>query len=245
MLTSTQNTKVKDWKKLHQRKYRKQSQSFLVEGFHLVEEAVTSDWVVREIIINEHTELPDWAASLQVSRVSTSVFYAIAETKSPQGIAAVVEMKHVPWRSYDRVIMLDGVQDPGNAGTIIRTADAAGFDAVVLGTGSVDLYNDKVVRSTQGSLFHLDMFEGTLSDYIQSAKEMSSEIWGAALEGAAPYKTCPVPDKLTLVLGNEGSGLQPDVADMTDQLVTIPILGKAESLNVSTASAILMYYIQY
>lgn len=243
MLTSLQNTKVKEWKKLHKRKYRNQTGQFLVEGFHLVEEALKSDWEVLEIIIREGTDFAN-PGDLPVTEVNDAVFAAIAETETPQGIAAIVIQKERTFQPGSLTLMLDGVQDPGNVGTLIRTADAAGFDQVILGKGSVDVYNDKVIRATQGSLFHVPVFTGELSDFVQPLKERGVEIWASALQEAEPFQSVKTPEAAALIVGNEGKGIDPDLLQQADQKVYIPIYGQAESLNVSIAGAVLMYHLK-
>lgn len=243
MLTSLQNAKVKNWKKLHKRKYRNQTSTFLVEGFHLVEEVMKSGWTVKELIVREETEvtLPD---DIPYTIVSRDVFAAVAETETPQGIAAVVAKEDYTFTPGSLTLMLDAVQDPGNIGTLIRTADAAGFDQVIVGTGSVDIFNDKVIRASQGSLFHLPVLTGDLTDYVGGLKDQGVEIWASTLENAASYKELPIPEKAALVVGNEGSGISEELVEAADQQVYIPIYGQAESLNAAIAGAVLMYHLK-
>src|SRR5690625_1891927 len=155
MITSVQNNKVKTWRKLHKRKERMNTKTFLVEGYHLIEEAWKSDWDIHEIIIEQGSEVPEWCGNFPIIEVSDAVFSHIAQTKTPQGIAAVIEMKQSTVITGNYVLLIDAIQDPGNLGTIIRTADAAGFDAVCMGEGTGARYNDKVIRATQGSLCHI------------------------------------------------------------------------------------------
>lgn len=244
MIVSLKNDKVKNWKKLHRRKDRESTKTFLIEGFHLVEEAKKSNWSIVEIIIREGIDLPDWCQQMNYTIVSNQVFEQITQTKSPQGIAAVVKMKEESNRIGNKILLIDSVQDPGNLGTIIRTADAAGFGGIILGDGTVDLYNDKVIRSTQGSIFHLPIIQKKLEDAIEPLKEDGFSIWATALEGATIYHQVDVQEKIALVLGNEGAGVSTSILRLADQIVKIPIYGKAESLNVSIAAGILMYYVK-
>ena len=167
MITSTQNSQVKDWRKLHTKKYRVKTNSFLIEGYHLIEEALKSGWVIEMIIVQDGIELPDWLAQQRYQLVDQHVFSAISQTEAPQGIAAVVKIKDASAPSGDYLLLLDQVQDPGNLGTMIRTADAAGFSQVVLGKGTVDVYNDKVIRASQGSIFHIPIIEADLLVFIE------------------------------------------------------------------------------
>lgn len=166
MIISPQNNQVKAWKKLKQRKYRKQKNSFIVEGFHLVEEACHSGWDIEVILAQENTALPMWVEERPVIILAENVFKEIAETKAPQGIAAIVKMKDKEMITDGPMLLMDAVQDPGNVGTMIRTADALGFTQVILGKGSADIYNEKVVRASQGSIFHLSIVEADLESCI-------------------------------------------------------------------------------
>jgi TrmH family RNA methyltransferase len=241
LITSRTNEKVKQWRKLHTRKGRKQQQAFLIEGFHLIEEAWNSKQKIEQLIVEEFVVLPDWSEKVPVEIVSEEVFASLSQTKSPQGIAAILSIRENKEVTGDYFILIDGIQDPGNLGTIIRTADAAGMDAVILGKGTVDLYNDKVVRATQGSLFHIPIYEADLHDEVKRLKQQGVEIWATALDGASLYHEVERPNKVGLLLGNEGAGIQQRHIELADEKVKIPIYGKAESLNVSVAAGILMY----
>lgn len=243
MITSLQNDYIKQLRKLQKRKERENKQVFLVEGFHLVEEACLSDWHVSEIIIREDISLPAYCDNFSVVEVDEKVFKHISQTETPQGIAALVEMKHSDAIKGDNVLLIDAVQDPGNLGTIIRTADAAGFNSIVIGKGTVDVFNDKVIRATQGSLFHLSIINQDLHETIIGLKEKDYAIWATALKNAVVYDALERQKKTALIVGNEGGGVQSTLLDLADTLVTIPIHGQAESLNVSVASGILMYYL--
>ena len=244
VITSTQNNQVKAWKKLQTRKERVKTESFLVEGFHLIEEARASNWKIKEIIIREDVEAPSWCKEQLIIVVSDIVFQHIAQTNTPQGIIAVIEMKQHHDLTGNHVIMIDRIQDPGNLGTIIRTADAAGFSAVILGKGTVDLYNDKVIRATQGSLFHIPIIQSDLLVEMQNLKQAGYSIWATALQDAKVYTDIPLQEKTALILGNEGAGVDEDILQKADFIVKIPIYGQAESLNVSIAAGILMYHLK-
>ncbi|MGY0693128.1 TrmH family RNA methyltransferase [Virgibacillus sp. FSP13] len=244
MITSVQNDKVKLWNKLKKKKDRIQLKTFLIEGFHLVEEVHSSDWEIKEIILQEGIDVPEFAEGYPIVIVSSLVFNHISNTKTPQGIAAVVKMKNYNQEMFEQVLILDAIQDPGNLGTMIRTADAAGFDAVILGDNTVDMYNDKVVRSTQGSLFHIPIFQANLLTKISQLKKDGFTVWASALTNSSSYLEIKPSKKTALIIGNEGSGIHEDVLGLADICVKIPIYGKAESLNASVAAGILMYYIK-
>lgn len=243
MITSLQNGKVKQWMKLHRPKGRKQSGTFLIEGFHLVEEAYKSNWEIVEIIVEEGLDYPEWCHHFFIVTVSRKVLQHATQTVTPQGIAAVVKMRQPNEITGNTVLLIDSMQDPGNLGTVIRTADAAGFDVVVLGNGTVDLYNDKVIRATQGSLFHLPILQADLLKKIPELKAQGFTVWASALKNAIPFKEMEVREKIALIAGNEGTGISDEIIRLADQSVKIPIFGQAESLNVSVAAGILMYHI--
>ncbi len=243
VITSVQNGRVKNWQKLKKRKERVKTNLFIVEGYHMIEEAWKSDWHVKEVILADGAEIPDWLENQETIIVSDHILKTITDTKTPQGIAAVVEAKQPEDKDFEKLLLVDNVQDPGNLGTMIRTADAAGFDAIYVGSGSADIFNDKVLRSTQGSIFHLPIFQTDLLPVIDRLQDAEFAVWGAALANARPYTALPVPEKAALVVGNEGAGISPSILEKMDTLVYIPIFGKAESLNVSVAAGILLYHL--
>ncbi|TQS76218.1 RNA methyltransferase [Ornithinibacillus gellani] len=243
MITSIQNEHVKAWRKLHKRKYRQQTNTFLIEGFHLLEEAWKSDWEIIEVMVREDIILPALYQSIPAHMVTEQVFQHISQTQQPQGIAALVKMKQEKVDKWSRVLLLDAIQDPGNVGTMIRTADAADFDAVILGEGTVDLYNDKVIRSTQGSIFHIPVLHQPLQDAVKHLKEDGFSVWAAVLEESKDYRQVQHAGKTAILIGNEGAGIQQLLQQEASERVHIPIPGHAESLNASIAAAILMYHV--
>lgn len=241
MITSAQNGKVKRWKKLHRKRDREKEGLFMVEGHHLVEEAVKSDWNIKEIIVREDVNLPNEWQSYKWFSVNQEVFDAITETEQPQGVAAIVEMKEQSFQKHERVLVLDAIQDPGNLGTIIRTADAAGFDSIVVGKGTVDPFNDKVLRATQGSIFHIPVLPMDLNEYMPQLQDEGYSLYVTSLRNAKGYDEVTPKKPFALVVGNEGAGVQDSIVEMATEKVTIPIYGQAESLNVAIAAGILMY----
>lgn len=245
MITSVQNNRVKQWKKLHTRKERMNTNTFLIEGDHLLEEALRSGWKIKEVILEEgENDLQLETNNLQTTIVSKTVFRHLSQTQSPQGIMAVVYMKESLNIKGEQILIVDRVQDPGNLGTMIRTADAAGFSGIILGEGTVDLYNDKVIRATQGSIFHLPIIQANLVDEINQLKQNGFTILATALEDAVRYDQICIQERTAIVVGNEGAGIQEKILNQADHIVSIPIYGQAESLNVSIAAAILMYHVK-
>lgn len=247
-IESPQNSLVKYWKKLATtRKERDRSGEFLIEGFHLVEEAIKNKSEILNIIVREDVDIPsNWNLdNIYVIEVTAQVANEFAETEHSQGIFAQVKQPTVlkeDQNKWTKLLLVDAVQDPGNIGTMIRTADAAGIDAVILGKGSADPFNPKTVRSTQGSIFHIPVVRGELSEWIDSLKENDIPVYGTALENAVLYNQVKREGKFALVMGNEGSGIDSDILAKTDANVIIPIMGKAESLNVAVATGIVLYY---
>ncbi|MDX1770549.1 MAG: RNA methyltransferase [Planococcaceae bacterium] len=246
-IESLQNTQVKHWKKLVTvRKERDKSGEFLVEGFHLVEESLKNKPNVLAIIIREGMEIPSkWNVDdIEIIEVTMEIAKEMAETEHSQGIYAHCLQQTTSrdqQKSWKQVLMIDAVQDPGNVGTMIRTADAAGIDAVILGKGSADAFNPKTVRSGQGSHFHIPIVKSDLSEWIQSCKEQGIPVYGTSLEESIAYHEVQPQAKFALIMGNEGSGLAPEHLVQTDMNLKIPLYGQAESLNVAVAAGILLY----
>lgn len=246
-IQSLQNPQVKQWKKLLTKKERDKTFTFLVEGFHLVEEALKADAVIQ-IIINEETEVPQRLdyGSTPIVAVTPEIFRELCDTETPQGILAVcaVPKKSDAVEVGKTFLLIDAVQDPGNLGTMIRTADAAGIDAVIVGNGSVDIYNSKVVRSAQGSHFHLPVIRGDLKEWMELLSNRNIQIYGTALENGHIYTDTKASNSFGLLVGNEGGGVNPELLSLTSKNLYIPIFGKSESLNVAVATGILLYYLK-
>lgn len=246
-IQSIQNPQVKQWKKLLTKKERDRSETFLVEGFHLVEEALKSDQVV-EIIVSEKTGEPPRldTGSVPITLVTEEISNSLSETEAPQGIYAVCRQaaSEAGLQKAKTFLFIDAVQDPGNLGTMIRTADAAGIDTVIVGHGSVDIFNSKVLRSAQGSHFHLPIIRGDLLEWTSKLAEKNIPVYGTALEGASLYTEIAPGDSFALIVGNEGNGVSIELLTKTSANLYIPIYGKSESLNVAVATGILLYYLK-
>jgi RNA methyltransferase, TrmH family len=245
-IQSDKNPQVKQWKKLLTRKERDKTGMFLVEGFHLVEEALSKKEDVEEIILSEKTELPSSLdyGSIPVTVVTDEISRQLADTETTQGIFAICRQPKNPQTNGKTYLLIDSVQDPGNLGTMIRTADAAGIDAVIVGKGSVDMYNPKVLRSAQGSHFHLPVISGDLSEWISELQSENIPVFGTALENGVVFTEAENNDAFALLVGNEGSGVNKELLDKTTQNLYIPIYGQSESLNVAVAAGILLYYLK-
>lgn len=246
-IESTQNSLVKHWKKLvNTRKERDKTGEFLVEGEHLAEEALKKEGAVLSLIFREGITLPDYweTGEVQLIEITSQVEREITDTEHPQGIYAQCRIPDITADERDNwktLLLIDAVQDPGNIGTMIRTADAAGIDAVILGKGSADPYAPKTVRSAQGSHFHLPVIRGDLREMVPELKSRGIPVYGTALEGAVAYDEPDKNDQFALIVGNEGNGVDPELLAETDKKLMIPLRGLAESLNVAVATGILLY----
>ncbi|QTD41489.1 RNA methyltransferase [Sporosarcina sp. Te-1] len=246
-IESRQNALVKHWLKLiTNKKDRDKSGEFLVEGFHLVEEALKTPGTVLHLIVRDDVELPPQfqEAAVQQIEIPTAIAKELSETEHSQGIFAHCRQPQYEedlFNDWKKLLFIDAVQDPGNVGTMIRTADAAGIDAVIIGHGSADLYNPKTIRSAQGSNFHLPVVKGSLEDWVKRAKTNAIPVLGTGLHEAKDFQAIQTSTSFALLVGNEGSGVSQELLKEADEVVKIPILGQAESLNVAVATGILLY----
>ncbi|RSK28098.1 RNA methyltransferase [Bacillus sp. HMF5848] len=244
-IESLQNPLIKQCKKLHTKKEREKTDTLLIEGPHLIEEAIANNINLLAVIVTDEGLVPS-NLHAPLYKVPVEIMNHISQTETPQGIAAICDLpeQELQWNKLQKVLLIDAVQDPGNVGTMIRTADAAGVDAVIIGKGTVDVYNDKVVRATQGAIFHVPIFKEDLLEATSHLKENNIPVFGTALENAAVYTEIQPPGSFGLIVGNEGSGVSPDVLQQTSKNLFIPIYGKSESLNVGIATGILLYYLR-
>jgi len=230
-ITSLNNNIIKDAAKLHQKKYRDMHNLFLIEGEHLYEEAIKFG-IIKHVFTVDRSLTGE-----NVFHVTNQIIDKISKTKTPQKVVCVchkVDNKEI----LDRVLILREIQDPGNLGTLLRSALAFGFKTIIL-DNSVDLYNDKVIRSTQGTLFNLNIIEMSISDFMQ--KNPNHLVFGTSLNGT-PLNKIDFPEKLAIILGNEGSGLSSDILEKTHQNISIKT-SDVNSLNVGVAGSIIMHQI--
>ena len=242
IITSKANSVVKNAKKLHQKKYRKSA--YLIEGWHLFEEAVQAGVTIEKIFALESYR-DQLAAFSQTIWVSEEILLDLADSQTPQGIVAIVQKEEVdlPDLHQGKFLFLEDVQDPGNVGTMIRTADAAGFTGVIVSDKSADIYSLKTLRSMQGSHFHLPIYRMPLATFVEEAKKSNLPILATTLSRESKdYRELSSLENFVLVMGNEGQGISSVMAESADQLVHIGMKGRAESLNVAVAAGILMFY---
>ena len=242
IITSKANSVVKNAKKLHQKKYRKSA--YLIEGWHLFEEAVQAGVTIEKIFALESYR-DQLAAFPQIVWVSEEILLDLADTQTPQGIVAVIQKEKIglPDFRQGKYLFLEDVQDPGNVGTMIRTADAAGFTGVIVSDKSADIYSLKTLRSMQGSHFHLPIYRMPVATFVEEAKKRNLPILATTLSRESKdYRELSPLEDFVLVMGNEGQGISPAMVESAEQLVHISMKGRAESLNVAVAAGILMFY---
>lgn len=251
-LTGLQNPMVKAAAELKQKKYRQQQGLFLAEGLRTVEEAVRYG-AVQSIFYTAieddrtRTVLEEAAAKqIKLVCVSDKVLKKIADTKTPQGIIAVCEMRSKRLDDFlasgKMLLVLDRVTDPGNIGTMLRTADAAGVGGLLLLQGCADIYAPKTVRASMGSLFHLPVLSGLSEELlVQAARKAGYELLVTCLDGADNLYKADLQGRLAFVMGNEANGVSPALLAAADKRVFIPMQGRAESLNVAMAAGIVMF----
>ncbi|MGT2768507.1 TrmH family RNA methyltransferase [Streptococcus ictaluri] len=241
IITSKANTLIKQTKKLLQKKHRKDS--YLIEGWHLFEEAQKSHQIFKHIFVVEH--MADRVSKYQsVVLVTDEVLKELTDSPSPQGIVAEIALpdQKLPKHFQGSYLILEDVQDPGNVGTMIRTADAAGFKGVFLSDKSADIYNQKTLRSMQGSHFHLPIWRTNLQDLCPLMQAEDIRLLVTTLsKDSVDYRELSRQPNFALVMGNEGSGISEEMATMADKLVHINMPGQAESLNVAVAAGILIF----
>ena len=252
MISSKNNAKIKYVKKLlSSAKERRLKSLFVVEGARIVKEA-PAEWV-QQLFISESFAPSGMFALDQyedVEIVSDEVFRILSDTVTPQGVLAVVRQPKYAldlsqYKEKCCLILLDGVQDPGNLGTIVRTAEAAGADMVIMNRGCADLYNPKVIRSTMGSIFRVPCLTDDLVPVIEILKAEGIAVYGAALEEAVSFREISFSDRMALVIGNEGNGISEGILNSVNERVYIPMQGQVESLNAAVSAAVLLYHMNH
>ncbi len=228
LITSVDNPRIKELCKLKTSKGRKKEGKFLVEGAHLVNEARKCGCLLEAYSLTEKEGY---------ITITDNVMRKLSQTDTvvPEiGLCRIVKKEELA----DRILILDGVQDPGNMGALMRSAKAFGFDTIVLGEGSCDIYNDKAIRSSQGAIFKLSFIQADLLEYIPALKGYT--IYGTNVVNGIILAEAIASDKLALILGNEGNGVRKEVQALADKNLYIP-MHNTESLNVSVAGSIIMY----
>ena len=250
-ITSKENRIYRHAVSLKKKKYRDRFGEYLIEGPNLLKEALKEGVFVEAVFVRpDMTEeekallSPENGLAEKTFVLPRSLFDELKDTETPQGIAAVVrkpdfEDRNAPGGNY---LVLDRVQDPGNIGTLLRTADAAGYELAIFVKGTADPFGAKVVRSAAGSLFRMPLyFAEDNDDLVDFVHSRGKRLIAAVLEGDKAYYECDLKRNAAVIIGNEGNGIDPDLIERADERITIPMAGNTESLNASVAGGILMY----
>lgn len=251
-IASKDNELIKHIRKLKDKKYRDESNEYVVEGVKLVEEAVKENAKIKQIIVCEDTtrtyEIPTHImleiAKYECIYVSDKIFNIITQVTNPQGIMAIIEKNAQDTQidyTQDIIVALDDVQDPGNLGTILRTVDSIGLNQIIVSKGTADAFNSKVVRSTMGAIFRIKIIE--VENLAQAIKEMRKHHFKLMVTSLQTENSIYDIDfnKKIIVIGNEANGVSKEIQDMADEKAKIPMLGRTESLNASVAAGVVMY----
>ncbi len=232
-IKSTSNKLVKEYNKLKIKKYRDESKLFLIEGDHLIEESIKTNHL--EVLITTNIN-HSFKNKIIVNKDIINKLSSLKNTNEGSiGISKYIEKKDI----VGNVLILDNLSDPGNLGTIIRSAVAFNFNNIIVCNNTVDLYNDKVVRSTEGLIYHINYIKGNLINEINKLKNMGYKIIGTTLNSNNNIKDYKA-EKVAIIIGNEGSGISKEILKFCDDFVTIKTVDKVESLNASIAASILM-----
>ena len=248
IIESKENSLFKNIKKLKERKNRAREKKYIIEGFRLVEEGFKAGADIECLVIEEGNEqkanefLKEYLTVSKIYLMKKSLFGQLIATENTQGVLAVVKMNDSTEEiKGDFYLLCDKVQDPGNLGTIIRTAHAAGVSGIILTKGTVDIYNDKTIRSTMGSVFYLPIIYDNDLSFLKKLKEDGFSLVTTSLKESKDFFQEDLRGKVILGVGNEGNGISDEIFAMADKKVKIPMPGGAESLNVAVASSIILF----
>lgn len=252
IITSKDNEIIKNIRKLKEKKYRDLNNEYIVEGIKMIREAINEKAIIKLIVVCEENanngaidkKLLYEIAKYECIYVNKKIFSLISDVQNPQGILAVIEKnnseENIDYKQ-DVIVVLDGIQDPGNLGTILRTIDSVGLDQVIVSKETADSYNPKVVRSTMGAIFRVNVIESdNLLDTLKNMKKHKYKIMATSLETENSIYDVDY-NKKVIVIGNEANGVSQDILEYADEKIKIPMLGKTESLNASVATAVILY----
>ena len=254
-LTGSQNPLIKEVRALKNKSSREEKSLYFIEGARFVAEALKENIGIRYVVVSEtfssDTDSEELLKKLEDIALSSymvpdSLFTSISDTKSPQGILAVINLERKQLKdaelSGSLLVILDTIKDPGNMGTIIRTADAAGCAGVIVPDGCVDVFNPKVLRSTMGSVFHVPIYHcDNVSEAMKLVRECGFILCASHLEGSVSIYEADLSGQIALIIGSEANGIGAETAENSDILLRIPMEGRAESLNASVAAGIMIF----
>lgn len=237
LITSLENERVKNYIKLKDRKYRKKTNTFIVEGEHLVLEAYKSNSIIELIIEKDEKPIVD----CETIYVTQEIINKISSLDTPSKIMALCKINENNKIVGNKVLYLDNIQDPGNLGTIIRSSLAFNVDTIILSKDTVDLYNPKVIRSTQGMFFHTNIIIKDFNEIYDELIDKKIPIFGTDVNNGINVTNIKDKDKYCLVMGNEGNGVSKEILSLCDKSIYIDMNNKVESLNVAVATSIILY----
>lgn len=252
VITSKDNEIIKDIRKLKEKKYRNLDGKYIIEGIKIIEEAIQEKANIDTIVICEdcvrngeiEAKLLYEIAKYNCIYVTEKIYNMITDTQTPQGILAVINKQEKDRNinfEEDLIVVLDGIQDPGNLGTILRTIDSVGLTQVIVSKNTTDAYNPKVVRSTMGAIFRVNIIEAeNLVQTIKEIKKHKFKVLVTSLETQDNFYDVTL-NKNVIVIGNEANGVSKEILEIADTKVKIPMLGKTESLNASVATGVILY----
>ena len=250
-ITSKDNETIKNIRKLKEKKYRDINCEYIIEGLRMLKEAMTEKADIKLIVVCEEclqndcidNKLKYEIAKYECIHVNKKIFSLLTDVQNPQGVLAVIRKQNRDSIDYKQniIVALDGIQDPGNLGTILRTIDSVGLNQVIVSKETADSYNPKVVRSTMGAIFRVNIIETeNLLNTLKSAKKHHYKIMATSLENSTSIYEADY-NKKVIIIGNEANGVSKDILDYADEKIKIPMLGKTESLNASVATGIVLY----
>ena len=237
LITSLDNLKVKKYVKLKNKKYRDIEKMYLVETNHLVEEALNHQ-VLVDLLVLENEQV---SYNFNYTYVTKEIMKKLSNLETIPKVIGVVKMLEPSNNLGNSILLLDDIQDPGNLGTIIRSSVAFNVDSIVMSLNTVDLYNPKVIRSTQGMIFKINLIKDDLGQVIEKLKSKNIPIYTTNVNGGENIKNINSTDSYGLIMGNEGNGVKDEISTLADRKIYIPMNSKVESLNVSVAASILLY----
>lgn len=238
LITSKDNNRIKEVRKLLNKKYSLQKGLFVIEGENLVEEAIKNDLLVELFVLDGYGS--DY--KFNYDTVTLDVMKSMSDLKSTPRLLGVSKIKNNN-KIGTKILILDGIQDPGNAGTIIRNSVAFDIDTIIFSNDSVSPYNEKVLRSTGGMIFNTNILIGNIEELIKEIKDKNIKVIGTSLKSSISLEKLEKIDEFAIIFGNEGNGVKEDILNLCDKIVRIDMNPKCESLNVGVSSAIILYYL--
>lgn len=237
LITSLDNDYIVEISKLNMRKYRELNHMFLVEGIHLVQEAYDKGYLIELIKLDGEP----YTLDIKTTEVTLNVMKKISNLDLPSNIVGVCKMKENTNIIGNKVLILDRIQDPGNLGTIIRSCVAFNIDTIVIGDNSVDLYNSKTIRASQGMIFNINIIETNIIDFINKIHSDGYKVIGTNVEDGIELKNIEKQEKYAIIMGNEGNGIDKEIEGLCDYNIYIKMNSNCESLNVGVATSIILY----